>query len=234
MGHMDQPTDTPTPTLEELEAARTYYESLEPRDLFYRAATELVDRAIREDTPLSLARNVLHRATGDAAPLNLVEALAVLLRTWNSAFYRFHHRTFDAKHFADINKLVSRHHKSLLALRARSIESRSNADEGEVRSLFAAFEGVLGPVGAAKSLHLIAPHFFPLWDRAIAEGYGLPMKPQGSNDDNYWKFMSKTREQCKQLDWGKAIRRNPLKSIDEFNYWKYTRKQPANPNRPPG
>jgi hypothetical protein len=224
---MEQPTDAPTPTLAELEAARTYYESVEPRDLFYRAATELVDRAIREDTPLSLARGVLDGAIRDAAPLNLAEALAVLLRTWNSAFYRFHHRTFDAKHFADINDLVRRRRKSLLALRARSIESLSNADESEVKSLFAAFEGVLGPVGAAKALHLLAPRFFPLWDRAIAEGYHLSMKPQNSNDDNYWRFTKKTREQCKLIGWGKAIRRNPLKALDEFNYWRYTRKQPA-------
>jgi len=193
-----------TPTRRELETARAAFESREPRDLFYRAATELVDLAIRRATSLTL-----------------VEALAVLLQTWNSAFYRY--RRFDAQHFSDIDGLVTRHQESLLALRPRSIESVSDEDENEVKSLFSAFERVLGPVGAAKSLHLIAPCFFPLWDRAIAERYGLPMKPQGLNADNYWHFMRIAREQCKLLGGAQAIGRNPLKAIDEFNYSRYTR-----------
>jgi hypothetical protein len=197
---MDQLTNIPTPTLEDLEAARADYESREPRDLFYRAATELVDLAIRGATRLSLA-----------------EALAVLLQTWNSAFYRFH-QPFDAKHFADIDELVSRHQRRFRALRPRSISTLSNTDEEAVKSLFAAFEGVLGPVGAAKALHLLAPRFFPLWDTAIAQRYRLPMKPQGLNAGNYWQFMSIVREQCIGLGEEEAVGRNPLKALDEYNY----------------
>lgn len=46
-------------------------------------------------------------------------------------------------------------------------------DEATVKGVFKSFEKVLGPVGATKCLHLLAPRFFPLWDRAIAEAYGL-------------------------------------------------------------
>lgn len=197
---MNELTDAVVPTLEELEVARADYESREPRDLFYRAATEFVDLAVCGSTSLSLA-----------------EALAVLLRTWNSAYYRFHQR-FDAEHFADIAELISRHEESLLALRRRSIESLTDADEGEVERLFMAFEGVLGAVGAAKALHLLAPRFFPLWDTAIAGRYRLPMKPQGLNADNYRRFMSIVKEQCSRLGGEDAIGRNPLKALDEFNY----------------
>ncbi len=58
------------PTLKELRAARDTFERLEPRALFYRAATELVDLAIRGATQLSVT-----------------EAVAVLLQTWNRAYY---------------------------------------------------------------------------------------------------------------------------------------------------
>ena len=54
------------PAIQEIEAARITFEEHEPRDLFYRAATELVDLAISGKTSL-----------------NLAEALAVLLITWN-------------------------------------------------------------------------------------------------------------------------------------------------------
>jgi hypothetical protein len=193
-----------TPTLEELNTARMAFEGSEPRDLFYRAATELVDLVIRRATSLSLA-----------------EALAVLLQTWNNAFYRY--RRFDEQHFCDIDGLVRRYQRLLLALRPRSIETLADSDEREVKRLFSAFEEVLGPVGAAKSLHLLAPRLFPLWDRAIAEHYGLPMKSRGRNADNYWRFMSIVSEQCRLLGGEQAVGRNPLKAIDEFNYCRYTK-----------
>ena len=44
----------------------------EPRHLFYRVATELIDLSIKGITKISLA-----------------EALAVLLQTWNREYYRF-------------------------------------------------------------------------------------------------------------------------------------------------
>jgi hypothetical protein len=193
-----------TPTPEELKGARIAFERGEPRDLFYRAASELVDLAIRQATSLTLA-----------------EALAVLLQTWNRSFYQY--RRFDVGHFSDIDLLISRHQQRFLALRRRPIETMSDADEQEVKNLFTAFEGVLGPVGAAKTLHLLAPEFFPLWDRAIAERYGLPMKRKGLNADNYWQFMTVAREQCRLLGGERAIGRNPLKAIDEYNYCRYTK-----------
>jgi hypothetical protein len=202
---MDHPTNVPAPTLQELERARADYERREPRDLFYRAATELVKLAIRDPRSLSLA-----------------EALAVLLQTWNRAYYQYHHRRFDARHFSDIEELVRCHERRLLDnLRRRSIDGLADADEAETKALFAEFEQVLGPVGAAKALHLIAPRFFPLWDRAIAEVvYHLPMKRQGLNRDNYWRFMSIAKEQCARLGGEKAVGRNPLKALDEYNYIK--------------
>jgi len=54
------------PTIQDLDQVHKDFEILEPRDLFYRAATELVDLAISGKTKLSLA-----------------EAIAVLLQAWN-------------------------------------------------------------------------------------------------------------------------------------------------------
>jgi len=194
-----------TPTIQDIEAARQAFEANEPRDLFYRAATELVALALGGKTSLSVA-----------------EALAVLLQTWNKMFYQY--RRFDSRHFADIERLIRDHHSILITFRQRSIQSLNQEDKSEVVRVFKAFEEVLGPVGAAKCLHLLAPYFFPLWDRAIAEAYSLPLKQKGRNAERYWRFMEIVKEQVQSLGGEQTIGRNPLKAIDEYNYCKYTKR----------
>ena len=46
------------PTLEQLEEARARFEAYEPRDLFYRAATELVALALEGKTKLSVGESL--------------------------------------------------------------------------------------------------------------------------------------------------------------------------------
>jgi hypothetical protein len=76
----------PVVTLSALKHAHSVFELKEPRNLFYRAATELISLAHDGKTRLSLG-----------------EALAVLLQTWNREYYRF--RKFDAAHFEGIERL---------------------------------------------------------------------------------------------------------------------------------
>jgi hypothetical protein len=125
-------------TVANVKAARAAFEENEPRDLFYRAASELVALVRRGSTSLTLA-----------------EALAVLLPTWNKAYYQY--RPFDAHHFGAIEALLTAYRKLLDRYRDMPIEKVSQDDKKRIVELFEAFEGVLGPVGAAKALHLLAP-----------------------------------------------------------------------------
>jgi len=192
-------------TLRQIDAARRVFEAHEPRDLFYRAATELVSLALQRNTSLSLA-----------------EALAVLLQTWNTAFYRFITR-FDKKHFSVIERLIRKHRHALLLLRGRAIPTFSEVDRARVETLFADLERVLGPVGAAKSLHLLAPHFFPLWDGKIAKAYCVALGKRGCNAERYCRFMTIAQQQYRSLRSKRRKKWNPLKAIDEYNYCKHTR-----------
>ena len=191
-------------TSADVKAARNSFGANEPRDLFYRAATELVGLALRGATSLTVA-----------------EALAVLLQTWNKAYYRF--RKFDHTHFASIEKLLVKHQRALVEYRNRTIDNLNCAERTTVSTLFQDFERVLGPVGAAKALHLLAPGLFPLWDRAIADAYGLALGKAGSNGDRYWRFMLIAKQQCLELSRQEPGCKNPLKSTDEYNYCKYTK-----------
>lgn len=188
----------------DIKRARNAFEKNEPRDLFYRAATKLVSLALRRSTSLTVA-----------------EALAVLLQTWNKAHYQY--RKFDADHFSDIEALLVRYRRNLARLRRKTIEDLAPQEKPGIVSMFESFEAVLGPVGAAKALHLLAPRLFPLWDRRIAEEYGVPLGKAGSNGDRYWRFTVISRDQCLRLRRHGRIQGNLLKALDEYNYCKYTK-----------
>ena len=187
-----------------VKCARDAFEANEPRDLFYRAATEFVDLRFRGETSLTLA-----------------EALSVLLQTWNRVYYQY--RKFDNPHFASIEKLLLEQRTFLAGYRNLVIDNLDYRDRAAVSNLFREFEVILGPVGAAKTLHLLAPRFFPLWDRAIAKAYRLPLGRAGLNGDRYWRFMLIAQRQSRELRYQDPDCQNPLKSIDEYNYCRYTK-----------
>jgi hypothetical protein len=188
------------PTIRDLEKAHMKFEKIEPRALFYRTSIELVDLAIKGNTKLELA-----------------EAIAVLLQTWNVSYYRF--RPFNEEHFSNIQGLLENNQHIINELRQRNIESFCDEDTKLVKDTFNNFERVLEKTGAAKCLHLLAPDFFPLWDTEIAKAYELG---KGCEAERYCFFMEITRDQVKSLGGDNAAGRNLLKALDEYNYCEYT------------
>lgn len=183
--------------------ASQVFEKNEVRDLFYRAATELVRLALEGEAALSPA-----------------EAVAVLLQTWNVSYYRFR-GGFTAEHFEALEHLVTEHLPPLRQLRPKRIET---ADRGVIEKaveLFAVFEPELGAVGAAKTLHLFAPRLCPLWDNKIAAAYDLRLGKQGTNEDRYRSWLGVSREQARALA-ADGYEGNPLKALDEYNYCHFT------------
>jgi hypothetical protein len=162
---------------------------------------------------------LIRLATQEGAELNVAEALAVLLQTWNQAFYRYR-GGFKAADLENIESLLDRSSTRLGVYFGRDILSLADEDENGIEKLFNSFEAVLGPVGAAKALHLLVPTLFPLWDRRIARRYSCSLKT-GANGPNHLKFMQICQAQLRQLaDQGTPC---TLKSLDEFNYRKFTK-----------
>jgi hypothetical protein len=198
--------DPPMPTANQLNRARKLYEQREPRDLFYR-----------------VARDLLERTLAGQSDFTLTEAVAVVLLTWNRRFYILKDTPdFDARHIQDINDLLDRHGEALVSYRARSIESLREDEQATIESMFDDFDRILGPVGAAKTLHVLAPRFFALWDRSVAQGASLYLKKRVRNATLYWRWMLLTQSDCQHVGgeavWGPGL----LKRIDEFNYCRYT------------
>ncbi len=198
----ESPSTIPVLQLKKVDSARKNFIAGEPRNLFYLVATELIDLSRKKITK----------------KVSVAQALAVLLQTWNVSFYRFR-GGFHEDDLTKIEALLNDHLAVLEKYRERSIASLELGERDDLRTLFGRFESALGAVGAAKRLHLLAPAFFPLWDRAIAKAYRVKC-----NGDGYIYFMRIAKEQCRDLTEQGAPWPDLLKAVDEYNYCAYTMK----------
>ena len=192
------------------------FEAEEPRDSMYRVARFLIEEWWADDA-------------------KLVDALSVLLLTWNSAFYRY--GTFDA---GSLETCIRENRAFINEFRERSITTLVQADHVQSTKLFKAFSAALAragekkletPVGCVKALHLLAPNFFPLWDQYIAPAYSCPFRDEFP-EIAYRVFCDRTREIVisveSQLTQAPATTREwlmskpLLKRIDEYNYVTFT------------
>jgi hypothetical protein len=177
------------PTADEILQAHKIFAAKESRDIFYRAALELVELSRRKEISLQLE-----------------EVISVLLQTWNMMFYRFQKNHFSEEHFQRLASLLDTHKGAINLLRNRSIDDLQDEDASTIKDIFYDFETLLGPVGAAKCLHLLASKFFPLWDRKIAkDGYGIYVRKMGQNKEIYYAFMQRQKEQCDHFGGVKSL-----------------------------
>lgn len=157
-------------------------------------------------------------------PREISDALGVLLLTWNQAFYRYGLLDFEA-----LEKCLIDNWKTIKSFRNRSILSYSLVDDETIGNLYRQFleslqiadgksKGRRSPVSVAKSLHLLAPDFFPLWDDKIAREYGCHYE--------YIPFIRKMKDIATLLEPKVDVQkegRTLLKMIDEYNYARYTK-----------
>lgn len=205
----------PIPTREEICKAREIFGKNEPRELFYRVATEMMSLALQP-------------SPSQPQPLfSETEALAVLLQTWNKRYYN--KKKFDSEHLSKLEQVVTANKSILISFRARSIATFSDNDNAIIQKTFESFDEVVGPVGTAKSLHLFAPDFFPIWDSIIAKRYclflmyGEKHEKHKFNARKYIKFMEITKKQYDARahdQFGDTL----LKRIDEYNYCKFSKR----------
>jgi hypothetical protein len=192
--------DRALPSDAEVVAKRPIYDAAEPRDLAYNVSRDLIERAYAGEGRFS---------RGDG--------VAILLMSWNSGFYRF--RPDLGRQLAPaLEELIEEHDASLASWRERSAATYDPAvDATEVEQVYRAFVRVLWPVGTAKSLHVLAPGFFPIWDQWIARAFRLRLSPPETSVASYLTFMDIAREFAR----GSRLT-DPLKALDEWAYVTYT------------
>lgn len=189
----------------ELRAGSKAFQDHEVRDAMYKTATFLVDHFWGN-------------------PKEMADGLGVLLLTWNQAFYRYGLLDFDA-----LENCIAQNQRALDSFRNRNVLSYTPADDDAIHNLYEQFlqalqiadgklAGRQSPVAVAKALHLLAPHFFPLWDDKIAKAYNCHYK--------YITFVRKMKDLAELLASDVDIQstgKTFLKLIDEYNYAKFTK-----------
>ncbi len=152
----------------------------------------------------------------------MVGAVGAFVLTWNQAFYRYGRMDYDA-----LEKCISKNLSKIDKFKNKNIIDLSKNDEKEIKELFNDFLDALksiekkrerkSPVAVSKALHILAPHYFPLWDRNIAETYGCFYNKNPA--EKYIEFMYKMKKIANKI--GKFIEikdKTLLKLIDEYNF----------------
>ena len=192
------------PSQQELYATALVFRRREQRAVVYDVSASLLEQALTPGSGLSVAVPV-----------------ATLLHSWNFAYYGNGRRRFDARHFADIEGVLVRHQTALQSYRLRDIASFIPDDEPAVIEVFSDIERVVNRVGAAKTIHLWAPTFFPLWDNPIAAAYGFDFHLSGSKAQEYCLFMRIVQNQMASMRAnGTSV---TLKALDVFNYVRFSK-----------
>ena len=192
-------------TVDDLTHARLAYERGEPRDLFYRVA-----QALMAD------------AEAGRGPFSVVEGLAVLLQSWNLGYYRRAGHRFDEAHYEAIGELLKSNQDDLARLRERPIETLADSDQPMVERLFDRSFAVLGAVGSAKALHLLAPRWFPIFDNYILGAFHVWARDGRA----YWGFMTAIKAQVQMVGGERAAGVNVVKGLDELSFCRFTLKLP--------
>ena len=188
---------------------------------------EEFERHERRDAMYKIATFLLSHFWGNFH--QMTDGLGVLLLTWNQAFYRYGIFDFDR-----LEKCIKINFKTINTFRNRDIFSLSQEDTKNINILFENFlnalqigsgnmQGRKSPVAVAKTLHLLAPKFFPLWDDKIARAYNCyyDIKPA----EQYFLFSNITKDMANEIqDYITGSKKPLLKLIDEYNYPKYTKK----------
>jgi len=157
----------------------------------------------------------------------MADAIWLLLKSWHRRFYQF-----GRIDLGTLAACIGDSMNDVNHLRSRKLQDFCEADETTIKSLFRGFTIATrrknktgaqdSPVAAAKTLHLLCPDFFPLWDDWIAWNYGYALMWS----EDYVSFCWRMK------DFAAAIKpflppeddRSLLKRIDEFNYAAYTKR----------
>ena len=169
-------------------------------------------------------------------PEKMADAIEALLLSWNTAFYRY--GNFNKKKLIDVLKKEKR---TIFYFRKKKITQLSENDKPKIKKLFIELLKALeiksknnevkrSTVSVVKTLHLLAPEFFPLWDKKIAKAYGIDYEKYRNNpiaqSEKYIEFMEITRkivEKLMKYDLPESYKKDLLKKLDEYNYSHFTK-----------
>ena len=149
----------------------------------------------------------------------MTNGISKLIRSWNRFYANFNHN--------ELSDCIDRNLGIINEFKNRDINSLSEVDFNKIRDLFNDFLNALkrntdnrkSAVSVVKTLSLLAPNFFPLWDSNIAYKYGY-IYFADTAASKYILFCEKMKLMTKKVKGcvPDSDDRSLLKRIDEYNY----------------
>ena len=180
-----------------------------------------------------VASFLVQNSWGDAA--GMANGVSVLLVTWNWTFFN----KYGRYNFDYLTACIAGNMRTLGAYLNRDIFALTDADDPYINNLFGKFlealrsdtkeaAGPESPIAVGKTLHILCPRFFPLWDRETALQYVGDYTDQSAA--KYLAFCKIAEgtltELAKHRQFAQLVaetKKPPLKLFDEYNYSKYTK-----------
>ncbi len=158
----------------------------------------------------------------------VADALIIFLQIWHQSFFRYRTLSYLNNFFNDLVKFLETNWEQMEGFRKRTLCSLKDTEEEGIKKLFEDLleifkkeDGKKSPVGVAKTLHLLAPNFFPLWDNEIARKiYYCHWWSSNKGPAKYWEFckiihtVSQLLKKCPDIPNDTPF----LKLIDEYNF----------------
>lgn len=142
-----------------------------------------------------------------------LQAIFLLLSTWNFAYFRYVLTDFDV---ADFEKMLDSCDFDFFE--DRKFETCNLNDEEisrKVKSIYGKLSGMraIKYVGASKIMHLLNPAFFVMWDKQIIKYYKAKVTPEG-----YLNFMKQMQERYKNNEFKELEKEVTIpRAIDLYN-----------------
>src|SRR5438067_11311642 len=160
-------------------------------------------QADRRDSIYRAALGLVRRSWGVWD--EVADGLLVLLLVWNRAFYQWGPLDANA-----VEVELREFSTELYAFRNRALIGYSpTADDSTIRALFGGLLAATGtsvrgkrrvsPVSVAKTLHVLAPEFFPLWDDKIASAAACYWGKAVNGLGSYLRFIGKIHASVTRL-----------------------------------
>ncbi len=127
----------------------------------------------------------------------------------------------------NLTRSIQSNAKLMESFRASYLENVDlHSVESGVIDCYESFKSAVGKIAAAKTLHLICPNFFALWDNPIANGFhqsnGINVEQFSGKD--YYAFLQFV--QTLMTSYGMLLselavqyKKGKLKIVDEFLWW---------------
>ena len=111
-------------------------------------------------------------------------------------------------------KDLIKEYSSMLGNFRKGSSAKIEQFEREIKEIYNKFRETLGATAAGKTLNILCPNFFPLWDTAIKKAFNL-------KDDDYYAFMLKVRKFIKEYEetftkLASKYNKKTLRIFDEF------------------